>query len=438
MSQPTIVIVGRPNVGKSTLFNRLAGYRKAIVDDEPGITRDRNFARFHWRGLDYLLIDTGGLEPEAREGLGLQVRRQIQVAMQEADLILFLVSAREGLTPLDLEIGRMLRRGVSKPIFLVINKVDAERWERESTEFLQLGFARHFLVSAEQGRGIGELLDAIGEALPRPAGEEVEEGMIRVAILGRPNVGKSSLLNRLLGEERVIVSAEPGTTRDAVDTPFRYGPRSYLLIDTAGIRRAGKIEEPYERYAVIRALKSLERADLALIVLDATSGVTAQDCRIASLAEEKGCSCLLLVNKWDLVPSSRGQEQDFGLAIRQQLRYLDYAPLLFVSALTGAGVEKVFPEVERVAQEREKRVTTSSLNRVLQEATASHQPPSWRGQPARIFYATQLGQPPPTFLIFTDRPEAIHPSYRRYLVHKLRDAFEFRGSPIRLAFRRRE
>jgi len=438
MAKQTIAIVGRPNVGKSTLFNRLAGYRKAIVDDQPGVTRDRNFAPFHWKAREYLLIDTGGFEPGAQEGLAAQVHEQIQVAIEEADLILFLVSARDGLNPLDAEIARALRRHGEKRIFLVINKADSARQERESSEFSGLGFPRYFLVSAEQGRGLGELLDAIEEELPRPAEEGTPEEACTVAILGRPNVGKSSLLNRILGEERAIVSEEPGTTRDSVDTLFSYRKRSYLLIDTAGIRRPSKITHRCERYSVIRAIKALGRSEIVLIILDATLGVSLQDGKIAALAEESGCSCLLLLNKWDLMPQGPRAEKDFRLDIREKLKYLDYAPMLFISALTGWGVEKIFPEVERIAEERKKRVQTSVLNRVMQQALEAHEPPSFQGKQIGIYYATQLGVTPPTFLFFTNRPEGIHPSYRRYLSNQLREAFEFRGTPIRLVFRRRE
>jgi len=384
------------------------------------------------------LIDTGGFEPGAQEGLAAQVREQVQVAIEEADLILFLVSVRDGLNPLDAEIARKLRRQGEKAIFLVINKVDSDRQEKESSEFFGLGFPRYFLVSAEQGRGLGELLDAIGEELPYPMGEETPQAVCTVAILGRPNVGKSSLLNRILGEERAIVSEEPGTTRDSLDTPFSYQGRSYLLIDTAGIRRPSKVIQRYEQYSVIRAIKALERAEIALIILDATDGVTMHDSKIAALAEERGCSCLLLLNKWDLMPQGPRAEKDFSLDIREKLKYLDYAPILFISALTGRGVKRIFPEVERIAQERKRKVQTSLLNRVVQEALEAHQPPAFRGQQIGIYYATQLGVTPPTFLFFTNRPEGIHPSYRRYLSNQLRKSFEFRGTPIRLTFRKRE
>ncbi|MDH7499102.1 MAG: ribosome biogenesis GTPase Der [candidate division NC10 bacterium] len=438
MPKPTIAIVGRPNVGKSTLFNRLAGYRKAIVDDEPGVTRDRNFASLHWGGREYLLIDTGGFEPGAQGGLAAQVREQVQVAMEEADLILFLVSVRDGLSPLDAEIAQVLRRQGEKAIFLVVNQVDSDRQEKECSEFFGLGLPRVFLISAEQGRGLGELLDAIGEALPYPAEEEARQADCTVAIVGRPNVGKSSLLNRILGQERAIVSEEPGTTRDSLDTLLHHRGRSYLFTDTAGIRRPSKIVHRYERYSVLRAIKALERAEIALILLDATAGVTLQDSKIAALAEERGCSCLLLLNKWDLMPQDEAARKEFSLDIREKLKYLHYAPILFISARTGRGVKKILPEVERIAQERKKKVQTSLLNRVVQQALEAHQPPIFRGRPIGIYYATQLGVTPPTFLFFTNQPEGIPPSYRRYLSNQLRDAFEFRGAPIRLTFRKRE
>lgn len=437
MSRPTVAIVGRPNVGKSTLFNRLMGQRKAIVDDHPGVTRDRNYASIHWKDREFLLIDTGGFEPTAREGLAARVREQVQLAMEEADLILFLVSVRDGLNPLDLEAGRILRRDAKKPIVLVANKADSPRQEEESSEFLGLGFSDPFLISAEQGRGLGELLDAIYELLPPSLAEETQPEVCTVAIVGRPNVGKSSLLNRVLGRQRAIVSDEPGTTRDAVDTPFMYRSRAYLLIDTAGIRRPSKIPFGYERYSVIRAQRALDRAEVALILLDATAGVTVQDSKIAALAEEKGCSCLLLVNKWDLMPRGPAAERDFALEIKEKLRYLDYAPILHISALTGRGVAGIFQEVERLAEEREKKVATPLFNRVLQEAMETHQLPTFRGQHIKIYYGTQSGVKPPTFLFFANNPEGIQLSYRRYLSHKLREAFVFRGAPIRLIFRKR-
>ncbi len=437
MSKPVVAIVGRPNVGKSTLFNRLLGYRKAIVDDYPGVTRDRNYAPIHWRDGEFLLIDTGGFEPAVKEGVAALVRGQVQVAIEEADLILFMVNIRDGLNPLDADIGRTLRKVADKPIFLVLNQADSPRQEMELGEFLGLGIANYFLISAEQGRGLGELLDAIYDALPSPTREEPGEKVCTIAIVGRPNVGKSSLLNRLLGEERAIVSNEPGTTRDAVDTPFRYHDRNYLLIDTAGIRRSSKVLSRYERFSLIRAVRALERAEIALILLEATSAISVQDSKIASLADEKGCSSLLLINKSDLMPSGTLAEKEFALEIREKLKYLDYAPLLFISALTGKNVEKILPEVENLSREREKVVPTPLLNRILQDALEAHQSPTFRGQRIKIYYGTQVGVTPPTFILFTNNPEGITTSYRRYLSHKFREAFVFVGTPIHLIFRKR-
>jgi GTP-binding protein len=437
MMKPTVAIVGRPNVGKSTLFNRLSGLRKAIVDDHPGVTRDRNIAPVFWRDREFLLIDTGGFEPEAKEGLAARVRDQVRLAREEADLILFLVSARDGLNPLDEEISRILRRDWRKSVFLVVNKADSPQQEKESVEFLGLGLPDHFLISAEQGRGLGELLDAVYDHLPLSKEEGNQDRVHKIAVVGRPNVGKSSLLNRILGSERVIVSDQPGTTRDAIDTPFCHHGRCYLLVDTAGIRRPSKVSQSWERYSVMRAIRALGRSDFALILLDATAGITVQDNKITALAEEKGCSSLLLVNKWDLVPRSAHSERDFELDIRRKMRYLDYTPVLFISALTGRGVERIFPEIERMMEEREKRVGTHLLNRVLQEAVESHQVPASGGQPIRILYGTQFGISPPTFVFFANRPEGIQPSYRRYLSNRLREAFGFRGAPIRLIFRKR-
>lgn len=437
MNKPIIAILGRPNVGKSTLFNRFIGYRKAIVDDHPGVTRDRNYASYHWQGREFLLIDTGGFEPQAQEGLPARVRDQIQLAIEEADLILFLVSIRDGLSPMDEEIGRILRKETKKPILLAINKADSPLLEAESTEFLRLGFPNPFAISAEQGRGLGELLDAIHDAVPPSLPEEDPGQACRVAILGRPNVGKSSLFNRLLGSERAIVSEEPGTTRDALDTLIFYQGQPYLFIDTAGIRRQSKIDQVHERYGVIRALKTLERADVALILLDATAGVSVQDCKIASLVEERGCSSLLLVNKWDLMPKIPRIQKEFALDIRKELNYLDYAPVLFVSALTGSNVKKVLPEVERLAGERKRVVTTAALNKALQAALEAHHLPAFRGQQIKINYGTQLNGSPPTFLFFANNPTGIQSSYRRFLTHRLQETLDLRDTPIRLIFRRK-
>jgi GTP-binding protein len=348
-----------------------------------------------------------------------------------------MVNIRDGLNPLDTEISRTLRKETNKPIFLVMNQADSSQQEKGLAEFLKLGMENDFLISAEQGRGLGELLDAIYDALPPPVEGEEAEKTCPVAIVGRPNVGKSSLLNALLGEERAIVSDEPGTTRDAVDTPFRYRSRNYLLIDTAGIRRSSKVFRSYERYSLIRAIKALERAEVALILLDATSGISVQDRKIAALADEKGCSSLLLVNKWDLMRPGPQGEKEFALEIREELKYLDYAPFLFISALTGKNVGRILPEVERLVQEREKVVPTPLLNRILQEAIETHQLPTFRGQRIKVFYGTQFGVTPPTFILFTNNPEGIITSYRRYLSHRFREAFGFVGTPIRLIFRKR-
>ncbi|MBI5166711.1 MAG: ribosome biogenesis GTPase Der [candidate division NC10 bacterium] len=438
MSKPIIAIVGRPNVGKSTLFNRLVGGRRAIVDDLPGVTRDRNYATFIWLGREYILIDTGGFEPAAKEGLLAQVKEQAQVAVEEADLVLFMVDAKEGWTPSDAEIAQILRREACKPVLLVVNKVEGAQDELQAMDFYSLGFGKTVSISAEHGLGIGELLDEVATCLPERGPEVRPDEEVTVAVIGRPNVGKSSLINRILGERRVIVDAAPGTTRDAVDTPFVLKGKRYVLVDTAGIRAKGKLAFAVEKYSVIRALKSIERSAVAVLLLDATEGVTEQDARIASFAEEAGAGIVLAVNKWDLVERDKAVDAQFVLAIRAKLKYLDYAPILLISALTGRGVLNIFDYVDHIARERRKRIKTAEFNQMLERALAKNPPPAYKGRPVKIFYATQPEVDPPTFVFFTSDPDGVPFTYRRYLANQIREAFDFFGCPLRLYFRQRK
>lgn len=431
----TVAIVGRPNVGKSTLFNRLVGGRRAIVEATPGVTRDRNYGRAEWRGRAFLLVDTGGFEPKTPSPMSEQVAAQAQIAMEEADLILFLVDAREGLTPLDEEIALRLRRQTPTRVLLVANKVDTVTRVGHAAEFYRLGFTEVVPISAEHGTAVGELLDHLLALLPSSDEGESPVGAVTIAVVGRPNVGKSSLVNRILGEPRVIVSPEPGTTRDAIDTPFSYQGQRYVLVDTAGIRAKSRISHQFDYYGVLRAMKSVERCDVALILLDATAEVVRQDARIASIAQEAGCACILVVNKWDLVQKEARAADRYLLRIREKLEHLDYAPALFVSAHTGQRVFKIFGVVERVLKERDRRIPPQELGRFLDKVLAEHPPPSPKGRPLRIARMTQLGCRPPTFAFFVNYPAAMSASYARYLANKIREAYGFEGNPIRVRFR---
>jgi GTP-binding protein len=421
-------------VGKSTLFNRLVGVRRAIVHDQPGVTRDRLYAAAAWRGRAFVLGDTGGLDPGATMGLAAQVLGQVRQALQEAALTLLVVDAREGVSPLDLEIAALLRREARGRTIVVANKVDHPAGESLATEFFRLGFADVFPVSAEHGLGVAELADLLVEALPSVGAETGMRG-IAVAVVGRPNVGKSSLVNRILGQDRVIVNEEPGTTRDAIDTPFIYRGTNYVLIDTGGIRARAKVQRPLERFSVVRALRAMERCDVALIVLDGEDGVMEQDAKIAAHAQQSGCGTILVVNKRDLMPQGREAEHQRLRQVRNRLRHLDYAPVTFVSALTASRVATILPLVKRVADERVRRIPTPELNALVGEAVRTHPPPSRGGRPIRFHFATQAAGPPPTFLLFVSDPGAVPVAYQRYLVNQLREAFGFAGAPIRLAFK---
>lgn len=431
--KPLVAIVGRPNVGKSTLFNRLVEEPRAIVEDLPGTTRDRLYADAKWGGVTFTLVDTGGLVLWSEDELTVQVRRQVELALAEAEAILFLVDATEGLTAGDEEIAELLRVS-QKSLFLVVNKADNEARRLGAMEFYSLGLGEPYPISALHGTGTGDLLDALVASFP-PREEVGEAEGVRVAIVGRPNVGKSSLLNALLGWERAIVSESPGTTRDAIDTKMTWDSQLVTLIDTAGVRRRGRVQRGVEQYSVLRALRAIERAHVVLLLLDAPEGVTAQDTHIAGYAREEARGIVLVVNKWDLMKGADQIEYEKG--VRQAFDFIPYAPLLFVSALTGRRVETVLETALRVYQERLRRVPTSALNGLLREAVASHSPPTKRGKKLRFYYATQAEVDPPTFVFFVNDPQLVHFSYRRYLENRLREAFGFEGTPLRMHFRRR-
>jgi GTP-binding protein len=435
MRLPVVAVVGRPNVGKSTLFNRLIGSRKAIVRDTPGVTRDRIHGTCEFGGWRATVIDTGGLDPTSEEPLAAQVRKQVLAAIAEADGLVFVVDGREGLTPLDEDIARLLRR-VAKPVLVAVNKVDARGHEAAATEAYRLGMDPVLPISAEHGRGVAELVEALAMRLPAPPGGAEEAGPLRIAVVGRPNVGKSSLVNAIAGQDRVVVHAEPGTTRDAVDTRVTVGGRPYVLVDTAGLKRKGRTVGALDKLAAVMARRSLERADLALVVLDASEGVTTQDARIAGYAEAAGRAVVLVANKWDLV-GAVDRAPELVRTLRERLPFLVHAPVVFTSARAGAGLRELFDTIDRVALDYAREISTGELNRVLTTAVARRPPAGVHGKTLKIFYGTQTGTRPPTFLLFVNDPAALHFSYERYLVNALRERFGFAGCAVRLRLRRR-
>jgi len=436
MTKPLVALVGRPNVGKSTLFNRLIDEPLAIVEDVPGTTRDRIYADTEWGGRALTFIDTGGLLPDSRGDLLDLVRDQVKIAIAEADVIIHLVDVKDGVTASDIEIAQLLRRS-KKPVILAANKADNEARRRAAVEFYELGLGDPYPISALHGTGTGEFLDAVLSILPPQPPEEPLEG-IKFAIVGRPNVGKSSLLNTILGQERMIVDEQPGTTRDAVDSFMEWDGQSVTLIDTAGIRRRGRVAPGIERYSVIRALRAIQRADVVLLLIDATEGVAAQDAHIAGYVVEEGKGIVLVVNKWDLIDKDAYTMDHYTREIRRALKFVSYAPLVFVSAVTGQRVGTAIDLALAVQQARSFRVPTAELNRLVEDAVSQHAPPSKRGKRLRIYYATQVKVAPPTFVLFVNDPRLVHFTYRRYLENRFREAFGFEGSPLRLAFRKRE
>jgi GTP-binding protein len=438
VSVPTVAIIGRPNVGKSTLFNRIIGRRLAIVDAQPGVTRDRHFAPAEWNGRRFWLVDTGGLVPGSTDPMNRAIRAQVEQAVADSDVLLFVVDIEAGIHPMDLEIAQYLRRA-KRPVLLVVNKADKLPDENGQLAFYELGLGEPFPVSAAVGKNSGDLLDKMVAMLP-PLGdaERGAGGEIHVAVVGRPNVGKSSLVNRLLGEERHIVADEPGTTRDAIDTAFEYRGRRLVFIDTAGLRKRSKVEEDLEFYSTLRTSRAMERAEVCLLVVDAKDGMHAQDLRIANDAWERGAGVLIAVNKWDLIEEKETNTAIAGeRAIKERAPFLEFIPFYYVSAKTGQRVTKLLDAIITVAEAREKRVPTAEVNRVLDELLARQQPPQPVGESVRLFYATQVGTAPPRFAVVANRPEAIPESYTRYLHNGFREAWEFTGAPLTIKFRRK-
>lgn len=456
MAKPVVALVGRPNVGKSMLFNRLAEERLAVVDDVPGTTRDRLMAEAEWTGVVFDVVDTGGIDPSQvssgrnQQPLSIgsadfiaQIRAQAELAIQEADAVLFVTDAESGVTPADREVAQILRRSQREvegqpwpPVLLVVNKADSEARRRAAYEFYELGLGEPYPISAQHGTGTGDLLDAL-VATFRKAGEELEDESAKIAIVGKPNVGKSSLLNRLLGEERAIVSPIPGTTRDAIDTHVVYNDIPITLIDTAGIRRRGRIEPGVEKWSVLRSLRAIERADVALLVVDATTGLTSQDAHIAGFILEAWKSAVVVVNKWDALEKDNETMPSFTRHVRQELNFMNYVPVLFISALTGQRIDQVLPTALQVQEERLIHLPTSKLNEILQKAQEEHPAPSHAGRQLKIYYGTQVRNDPPTFLLYVNDPKLAHFSYLRFLENRIRQDYSYVGTPIRVVMRPR-
>jgi GTP-binding protein len=437
MNKPIVAIVGRPNVGKSTLFNRLAGQRMAIVEDQPGVTRDRLYVDAEWLNHHFTIVDTGGIEPDPQDQILAAMRRQAELAIDEADVILFVVDVKQGMTMADEEVAKMLRT-TKKPVVLAVNKVDNRETEAALYEFYGLGLGDPLGISAIHGLGTGDLLDEVVKNFPAETGEEYDEDIIKVAIIGRPNVGKSSLTNALLGQERMIVSEIAGTTRDAIDSMLTLADGTRMvLIDTAGMRRKAKIDLPVERYSVIRALRAVERSDIVLMVIDATQGVTEQDKKIVGYAHDNGKASIIVVNKWDLVEKDEKTVIKYTNNIRHELAFLQYSPVIFISAKTKQRVHRIADLVKYVAEQHSMRIATGVLNSLIEEATMINPPPSDKGKRLKIFYATQPSVKPPTIVFFVNHADLMHFSYLRYLENKLRESFGFEGTPLRLVVRER-
>ena len=436
MGKPIVAIVGRPNVGKSTLFNIFANSRISIVEDTPGVTRDRLYADTEWLDNEFMMVDTGGIEIMNTDKIAVSIRQQAQIAIAEADVILFVCDARAGITHEDAEVAKMLRQS-KKPIVLAINKADSPKQEMEIFEFYNLGIGEPIPVSAANHLGLGDLLDAVVEKFPETSayGEDGNEDEIKVALIGRPNVGKSSIFNTLVGEERSIVSDVAGTTRDAIDTPVIREGQKFLFIDTAGMRRKARIDEPIEKYSIIRSLRAVDRSDVVLMVIDAIDGVTEQDKKIAGYAHEAGKGIVLVVNKWDLYDKDNTSTLRYTENLRRELVFMRYAPVVFVSAMTKQRIHRLPEVIHYVAEQNAMRISTSVLNQVVEDAIAINPPPTEKGQRLKILYATQVKIKPPTFVIFVNEPEIMHFSYQRYLENKLREAFGFEGTPLQMIIR---
>ncbi|NLK65654.1 MAG: ribosome biogenesis GTPase Der [Tissierellia bacterium] len=436
MGRPIVTIVGRPNVGKSTLFNRIAGKRISITEDTPGVTRDRIYAECEWLDNHFTLIDTGGIEPNTKDTIFAQMRIQAEIAIEMADVVLFMVDGKEGVTASDTEVAQMLRKA-QKEIILVVNKMDRFVDEDNLYEFYNLGLGDPVSVSSTEALGIGDLLDIIISKFSSTMNTEDDDDSIKIAVIGKPNAGKSSIINRIIGKERVIVSDIPGTTRDAIDTKFERNSKKYTLIDTAGIRKKSKVLEAVEKYSVLRAFTAVERADVCILVIDADKGVTEQDIRIAGYSHDNNKGMIIVVNKWDLIEKDNKTFKEFTDDIRQKLAYASYAPIMTVSALTGQRVNKILDAVDEVYSFRNLRISTGVLNDILTEAVLMNQPATVKGKRLKIFYGTQVAVNPPKFIIFVNDKEIVHFSYVRYIENKIREAFEYKGTPIIIEFRNR-
>lgn len=438
MGKPVVAVVGRPNVGKSTFFNYLAGSRISIVEDTPGVTRDRIYTEIEWRSRKFTMIDTGGIEPYSEDIIMQQMKRQAEIAIETADVIIFMVDAKDGMTATDKEVATMLRKS-QKPVVLTVNKVDRVGDPPPDVyEFYNLGMGDMVIISSVHGLGMGDLLDAVFEHFPEDIDNEEDEDVIKVAVVGKPNAGKSSLINSILGEERVIVSNIPGTTRDAIDTHIENNGQKYTFIDTAGIRKRAKINESIEKYSTIRSWTAIERADVCLIMIDAEDGVTEQDTKIAGYAHQQGKASIIVINKWDLIEKQTGTLEEYRKQVHEKLGFMTYAPVLFISAKTGQRVNKIYELIKFVADQAAFRISTGMLNDLLNEATAMVQPPSDKGKRLKIYYMTQTAIKPPSFVVFVNDLELFHYSYERYLENQLRKNFGFEGTPIRFIHRQRE
>ena len=436
--KPIVAVVGRPNVGKSTLFNALAGQKISIVKDTPGITRDRIYADINWLGRSFTLIDTGGIEPDSKDVILSQMREQAEIAINTADVIIFMVDVRQGLVDADAKVADMLRRS-QKPVILAVNKVDnVNKYMADVYEFYNLGIGDPHPISAANQMGLGDMLDEVIAHFGEESQEEEEDDKIRVAIVGKPNVGKSSLINKMLGENRLIVSDVAGTTRDAVDTPITHNGKEYIFIDTAGLRRKNKIKEDLERYMIVRTVSAVERADIVVLLIDAVEGVTEQDAKIAGIAHERGKAVIIAVNKWDAIEKNNKTVKEYESKIREILSYMPYAEITYISALTGQRLNKLYDLIDMVAENHAMRVATGVLNEIMAEAVALQQPPSDKGRRLKLFYITQAAVKPPTFVIFVNDKKLMHFSYTRYIENKIREAFGFKGTPLKFIIRERK
>ena len=438
MSKPIVAIVGRPNVGKSTLFNALAGEKISIVKDTPGVTRDRIYADVTWLDKSFTMIDTGGIEPESKDVILSQMREQAQIAIDTADVIIFMTDVRQGMVDADAKVADMLRRS-QKPVILVVNKVDSfDKLMMDTYEFYNLGIGEPVPISASSLLGLGDMLDKVAEYFPQDSQDQEEEDIPKIAVVGKPNVGKSSLVNKIAGEDRVIVSDIAGTTRDAIDTKIIYGDREYTFIDTAGLRRKNKIKEELERYSIIRTVTAVERADVVVMMIDATEGVTEQDAKIAGIAHDRGKGIIIAVNKWDALEKDDKTIYKFTNKVRETLSFMPYAEIVFISAQTGQRIHKLFETIDMVLENQTLRIQTGVLNEIITEAVAMQQPPSDKGRRLKIFYGTQVAVKPPTFVIFVNSKELMHFSYTRYLENKIREAFGFKGTSLKFIIRERK